>query len=162
MSCMHACMCMYVCMHGNVYVCIHVGRYVGRYVCLSVRLSVCMSYVGKCRYMQVQVYVGICRYMWVYVGICRCMQVYVGIFIEDWSDHHGSDRYICRGYICRLWWLRPCQSYVPTTGQLPKTQVIRLECSPFLDIGRMSGTSTRCFSCHFVPLRDLGSHFFFL
>ena len=66
------------------------------------------------------------------------------------------------GMICRLWWFRPSQSYVPSVGQSPKTQAIRLECSPFLHVGCMSGTSTMIFSCPFFPLRDLGSLFFFL
>ena len=43
------------------------------------------------------------------------------------------------GMICRLWWFRPSQSYVPSVGQSPKTQAIRLECSPFLHVGCMSG-----------------------
>ena len=53
------------------------------------------------------------------------------------------------GMICRLWWFRPSQSYVPSVGQSPKTQATRLECSPFLYVACMPGTSTMIFSCPF-------------
>ena len=69
-------------------------------------------------------------------------------FIGESSEPHESDPYgvYC---ICRLWWFKPSQSYVPSAGQSPKTEAIRLEGSHFLGVGRMSGTSTIIFSCHF-------------
>ena len=79
------------------------------------------------------------------------------LIIGESSEPHESDP----PGVCRLWWFKPSQSYVPSAGQSPKTQAIKLEGRHFLGVGRMSGTSTiyHDFFLPFFHLRDLGTFF---
>ena len=83
------------------------------------------------------------------------------LIIGESSEPHESDPH----GVCRLWWFKPSQSYVPSAGQSPKTQAIKLEGRHFLGVGRMSGTSTiyhDFFLPFFFTLGTLALFFLFL